>query len=218
MSNNPESYNCSADCLHIDIGCPVFIQCQGLSERIKTQLVGLYPGQYLIVSTPALGGLPEGISELIVRYVYRGEVLGFKSRVIERIERPFELIFLSYPKAVERLNLRKSSRIPCNLPATALFGKGELAGILIDLSSGGCRFVSRLEGKPQQGDLMPGSLASITFALPGTEGKMTAKCTIRNANISKEKIELGLQFSDITGHQKEQIDLYVNHISLFAAD
>jgi c-di-GMP-binding flagellar brake protein YcgR len=217
MNQKPESYDCSKDCLRIDLGCPLFLQCLGLNERVKSELVGLYPGLYLIVSTPGgkgSGGIPEETKDVIVRYIFRGEVMGFKSSIIERIERPFRLIFLSYPKAVESLNLRRSSRVPCNLPARIAFEGKELDGILTDISTGGCRFTSRAGAGKDQAGLALGAQVSLAFYLPGSEGKTIIGCLVKSTNASNERIELGLQFQVDETMKTKEIERYVKEVSL----
>lgn len=218
MNQRPESYDCSADCLRIDLGCPLFIQCQGVTDRVKSELVGLYPGLYLIVSTPGAkgpGDIPEETKDVIVRYIYRGEVMGFKSSIIERIQKPFRLMFLSYPKAVERLNLRKSQRVSCNLPARITASGNDLDGILIDMSNGGCRFTTRAGSGVNQADLMPGAQLSLNVSLPGAEGRTSIGCSVKNANISSGRIELGLQFNQEETEQLKEVERYVKEVTLF---
>ena len=126
MAQKIESYSCSSDCLHIEMGCPLFMQFPDNPDRVKSHFVGMSAGAYLIVSDPGTGdaaAAAAGASQVVIRYIYRGEVLGFKSSIIAQIEKPFRLLFLSYPTAVERLNLRNETRVGCNLPCSLNLGE-----------------------------------------------------------------------------------------------
>ena len=154
--------------------------------------------------------------EVIVRYLHSGEVLGFRSRVLEQIERPFRLTFLSYPTTVERLNLRKSERVSCTLPATLNIGDKVLSGIVTDLSSGGCRATtSRVDQSLDQGALTPGSPVQMVIALPGMEGTTSINCLVRNANLARERAELGLEFQEMGPSQKRDLINHIVQVSVF---
>ncbi len=208
-----------SDLLYIDIGCPLFIQCQNLPDRLKSKLIGLVPGAYIIVSTPGSPGsrplLPPGTENIIVRYIFRGEVLGFKSSVLAAIEKPFRLTFLSYPYKVERMNLRKEKRINCNLPSVLTSKGKEIKGIISDLSSGGCRFTAKLTSPGAGTGLTVDSTANLSFYLPASEGAFEIEGMIRNSDLSAVRAELGVQFIKIAETQKDQIEAYIHRISEF---
>lgn len=221
MSPGSESFDCTLDCLHIDLGCPVFLQCEGISDRLKAELVGLHPGRYLIITTPSIQGqrkIPEGIREVVVRYLHRGEVLGFKAKVIDQLEKPFRLTFLTYPTTVERFNLRKSVRVSCNLPASVELAEGVYQGIITDLSLGGCRLMLRAENKMDTGLFVPEAQLDLVFQMPGREKRDRIKCAIRNANLSQDKVEGGLEFLELEDALKQAIKNYIDQVSLFRTD
>jgi hypothetical protein len=207
-----------SDFLFIDIGCQLFIQCPGIPDRIKSYLVGLVRGGYLIVSTPETSGAPalrRGIGRIITRYIFRGEVLGFQSSVIATIEKPFRLTFLSYPDSVERMNLRKGKRIDCNLPSRLTFESKDITGIISDLSGGGCKFTARLNLHRAKINFAVDSPVNVAFSLPGSQAEFHIGGTIRNCGLSADRAELGIQFVKISREYREKIDAYVQQVSDF---
>jgi c-di-GMP-binding flagellar brake protein YcgR len=219
MTQQPEVYSCTTDCLHIELGCSVFIQCQGSSERLKFDLIGLAPGRYLIV---APSGATDPVSllkdnqEVVVRYLHRGEVLGFRTTVLKQLDNPYPLIFLAYPKTVERFNLRKDARITCNLPVAATVKDQKLSGVITDISLGGCRVVLRSVENLDSGLFLPEASLLLDFTVPGGDGPIHLKCLIRNAHLAKEKIEVGVEFSETEDPVKHTIERYINQVGLVA--
>ncbi|PJB38238.1 MAG: hypothetical protein CO107_02715 [Deltaproteobacteria bacterium CG_4_9_14_3_um_filter_51_14] len=76
MAQKIESYSCSSYCLHIEMGCPLFMQFPDNPDRVKSHFVGMSAGAYLIVSDPGTGdaaAAAAGASQVVIRYIYRGE-------------------------------------------------------------------------------------------------------------------------------------------------
>lgn len=129
--------------LNIDLGCPLFIQSRFIEERIPTALIGIIPKTGLIIKTPPLINIDEVMpvgNEIVLRYVFLGEIFGFKSKILNSISNPFKLTFITYPENVERLCLRKDRRISCNFPATLHMSELHLKGTVVDISSLGALF------------------------------------------------------------------------------
>ncbi|HOV86686.1 MAG TPA: flagellar brake domain-containing protein [Syntrophobacteraceae bacterium] len=185
--------------MNIELGTRVFMEGTG-GVQVKTSLVGMDPDRYLIVKPPKGAGAVQPFClgvDIICRYFHSGYVYGFRSRILHRTFTPFALLFLSYPKAVETVNLRKEPRIDCFLASEAVIAGVKHPGVIADLSTGGCRFVvgqDRDLGLPQvkvedeliihtrfAGDAEP-------KALPGR---------VRNLRMEKEKVILGVEFENL---------------------
>ena len=196
----------------------MFLQRDEFRESLKTRLIGIVPGAYLIIATPESDGDSEiraGGTEIIIRYIFRGEVMGFRSSVIVAIENPFRLTFISYPDRIESMSLRKEKRVDCSLPSMLTVENSEINGIVSDLSVGGCRFTAKLEEPPARGEFALDSLSSIVFSLPGSEGFLRIDGKIRNSVLSPDRVDLGIQFVKINPESKAQIEGYVQQIYPF---
>ena len=95
----------------IPVDSRLLVDIDGVGEHLESRLVGILPGQTLIVETPAT---TQPIRDqfylnrkVVVRFVAAGEVRGFRSRIAHSISRPCELLFLSYPESFEQVTLRR---------------------------------------------------------------------------------------------------------------
>ncbi|MBI9086599.1 MAG: flagellar brake protein [Desulfobacterales bacterium] len=216
----PEQHNAAPQNspLSIDLECPLFIQCKGQKERFKSRLVGFVPDGYLIVATPGVPGIQNILAaheSVLVRYIHHGEVFGFKTSVIGTILSPFRLTFLACPPRVERINLRKAPRVDCHIPATLTTGDRSLTGMILDISSGGCRFSARAQGDGETPHIHIGAAVEISFPLLGQEGAAKVQGKIKNVHHDGDRLVLGIFFSDLDPEMSKRIADYVQEVSGF---
>jgi len=160
---------------HVRPGALVDLQFDSETPfRIKTKLIGFDEGKYLIVATSlnTIRDYADVIIEgkgCIVRTLIEGEAgqcIAFRSTVEQVPGRPKGLIFLSFPKQVESISLRKENRVTTQLPVTfvhrdeanpeGLFdAKTEVSGLIKDISSGGCRITAQWPESHNRIQLVP---------------------------------------------------------------
>lgn len=204
--------------LSIDLGCPLFIQCKGQKERFKSRLVGYVPNGYLIVATPGVPGIQNILApheNVLARYIHHGEVFGFKTTVLGTIFSPFKLTFLACPSMVERINLRKAARIDCHIPATLTTGGRSLTGMILDISTGGCRFVSQIHDDGEPLRMSIDAAVVIAFPLLGQEGTARVQGKAKNIHQDKNRMVSGIHFSDLDPEMSKRIADYVQEVSGF---
>jgi hypothetical protein len=120
-------------------------------DSFKSHLVGSKAGSYLIVEMPSVlegSTVKEQLvvgQQLIVRSIFEkttGECMGFHSKVEGVIRVPHPVLFISYPIEIETRELRNEKRLNTVLNAWMQVepNAARMAGQIIDLSSGGCRF------------------------------------------------------------------------------
>lgn len=211
---NPDEINTTD--LNIDLGCPLFIQSRLINERIPSSLIGLIPHSGLIIKTPPLSNIddvmPPG-NEIVIRYVFLGEVFGFKSRILNTINTPFKLTFVTYPDLVEKLCLRKDKRISCNFPATIYWGNMEIRGTVVDISSLGTLFTvkNNLEESINALEVDTEIILQIPMLEGGTSELFHGR--IRNNRQDLNGISLGIQFIHMSHELSEKITNYINEVS-----
>lgn len=218
MAPPTPTQTCPENCLHIDLGCPLFIEFKQIKERQKSSLVGMMPNHYLIVTQPQMVGIRSLLEQeprVLVRYVHMGEVFGFRAEVIGLIAVPFPLVFLSYPRAVERINLRYSTRVACHLPAVLTFADTPADGMILDISSGGCRFTGKAEVMDASRGLEVGAAVVLAFPLLGTEGTVQVAGVVRNVQADRQKTTLGVQFQKMPGEILDRINAYTRQVQEF---
>lgn len=138
----------------IRIGDALQMQSSAEAPRLTVKLIGYLKGRGLIVSVPESDGefvmLKEGQS-FIVRFFSGQNAYAFTSVVARQTSVPFPQVYLSYPREVRGLVIRKDSRIDVDLIASISLEdeSGVSAGKIVNLSTGGAalRAKGRLGGK-----------------------------------------------------------------------
>ncbi len=112
-----------------------------LFPRVTTEFRGFCKGSYLILDTPMHEGrsleLEVGM-KCVLRLMHQAQVYGFAAEVLGRTFLPFPLLFLSYPREVETISLRKGKLYAVMLDAVfCRQAAGEGQGLILNLSEGG---------------------------------------------------------------------------------
>lgn len=198
---------------NIELGCPLFIQANSLNQRIPTFLIGVIPQAGLIIKTPYLQNVENAIlpgEEIVLRYVFMGEVFGFKSKIMTSIGFPFRLTFIAYPAKIEKMSLRKKKRILCNIPASiAMNGYDELKGVMIDMSSNGFLFSARMFDEDTPPPLSLNCPVEIFMPLMGIEGRTKLEGIIRNIRRNDNGLQLGIALTNLSDDISVMLEKYV---------
>lgn len=203
--------------LRIELGNQLLIQIEPDEARLKATLVGLEPAEYLILRVPGLAQLQKRLqagSEIIGRYAHCGMVYGFKAGVLGYILQPFRLLFVSYPRVVENINLRRSPRIDCFLPGEVTIGETGYHGIITDLSLGGCKFLMK------QSDAcgLPASVQDEAIRLrmqligEASVDDFIGKIRSISVDAAKGKAFLGIQFTDTGTEAVGHLQKYIENV------
>jgi c-di-GMP-binding flagellar brake protein YcgR len=194
----------------------MFFQIGGIRERFSCTLIGVDDGRLLILKpppVPALFGRIQKGMPVTVRYISLGTAWGFHSKIAATTVRPMRLVFLPYPEHVEHLNLRKDSRVRCYIPAHLVRGPESLKGILMDISSGGVRFVSRLSKDQEEPSLAVEDLWEVRFPMLGVDGVQRFRARVSNATQDDGLLTAGLRFEQLDPAVGERIATYCRLVS-----
>jgi len=185
--------------LPIDVGAHLHVQVGQTSRRLDSVFIGSRDGRYLIISAPrGLGGRvpPEG-TPLIVRYLHQGNAYGFKAGVLEAVSSPERLWFLSHPRQVETFHLRSYPRVNCLLPARLILDDQVMDGSVVDISRTGARHrTARSAGMTALTDRIGRSVV-LEIQLPGVDGYTRLPGHLRNVDISRDEVSLGVDFGEL---------------------
>jgi len=153
----------------VDIPVGDVCQIQLYDEKMFSTFRGSKKPDYAIIDIPTAGGKPVYISPnaiLLVRFLAKGSVYGFKTGLIKTYSKPSPVCAIEYPASIKTVNLRKSRRITTLLPATIETENGSFAGAFIDLSEGGGLFSTLgMENKT----IKAGSECIVSVTLPSGE-------------------------------------------------
>ena len=200
--------------LALALGSELNMQIEGMEEKFKAILVGAEAPAYFMVRMQIPSKFRSQIdkgTKFIVRYLYHGNVYGFRTKSLGSIDRPYKITFLSYPENIESLNIREAQRVSCFIPATLEMKNREIKGLVTDISKCGTRF--KISTKSDlSGELKIGNQLKVSFPLIGLEGIQTFQGKIKSITSDPEQLVLGIQFFDVKPALKDLVDLYVNDV------
>jgi len=211
--------------MSIELGAQLQIEIEGVEFRFKSTLVGMESDEYLIIKTPVVprhapfGSIKHKLfpgTQIVARYLYKGTVFGFQSKLIEAISTPLRLLFVEYPKIIENYDLRSQERTDCFLPAKIEIRNKEEHGAILDISERGCRcLIKALEGKKLPSTQIDERI-TLTCQFPGIEGEQVVSGNVKNISKDKQEMILGIEFHEIAARLKTIIDQYLSNIKQFS--
>lgn len=172
-------------------------------------LVGMDSELYMVIKAPTPYNLIKQKmytgNELIIKYLFGGTVYAFQSKIIEAVSRPFKLVFIEYPKIIEKHELRSFKRAKCFFPTRIGFENKFCNGLVVDISRRGCKCqIQLISGEKYPGFRVDESI-SLACKFPGIKGDVAIKGTLRNLKRNKQEIILGISFSSKNTEAVQQI-------------
>ena len=196
----------------MQIGATLKIQIEGEKKRLTSELMGVEEDEYVVIKTPSLqymshvsNLLYEG-NTVIVRYLHKGTVFGFKSHIKYVITNPIKLLILEYPKKIEIQNLRKHRRVDCYLPASVRITGNTIEGTIIDISREGCQFTvekSKIESNLKIFQVE--NETSVSFKLPGVEKILTVTGKQKYIIEDSDSVKIGVLFGNMAIEVQERL-------------
>ena len=184
--------------LDAEMGTNLLVQIHGVDGHMKSQLVGGSPDQYVIVASPKRTGIAPKLFEgnqVLVRYIHDGAVCSFQSNIIDVVQSPFPLIFLSYPVIMERRTLREEQRNSCAVPVEAGYAGQTWPAEIKDFSRSGCCLVSNLAGRLGLNKIQPGNKIDIRIETEGETPDRTFSAKVCNLRREDQRLFLGLHYT-----------------------
>lgn len=128
----------------IRTGDPLHMQSSADAPRLQVKLIGYLKNRGLIVTVPGSDGefvmLKDGQS-FVVRFFSGQNAYAFTATVARQTSVPFPHLYLSYPREVRGLEIRKGSRIDVELIAAITSdgdgGAKSGSGKIVNISTGG---------------------------------------------------------------------------------
>lgn len=202
--------------LNMDLGSQLGVSLEGIAQPFKAILMGLDPQNFLILKIALPGEFKHQLkpgTRLNIRYLSLGAEYGFSNEVIDHIDSPFVLTFASYPEKVESLDARTRTRVCCFIPSTATMNEKNVKGTITDISTNGCRFVIKLPVNLQPRQVMLIDKIQLCFPIMGLQGLQFFEGKVRNTTIDKEKIAMGIEFSELRGELRQSIAEYITSVA-----
>ena len=203
--------------LHIAVGTRMYIQLGDAEseDKLSCELIGIKGEEFLIVSTAVYPGIITKLHEgrrVTIRYVYCGGVYGFHSSILAYYSKPSLMLILSYPKTIESLNLRTGQRAECRLPVKATIETVDFQGLVLDISTDGCRLAIQIGEQDNVPAVKPRQHIAVCMPLAGIAGTQTVNGTIMNVRQTFRVLELGVKFDETDACVKENIQCFAKSI------
>ena len=151
--------------MDIAVGDSIILEVSTFGDRFLGLVAGLEPDGRLMVFADMPGPVIERLETdtfALVRYAYDGKLLGFNTRVLNKVTSPGMLIELAAPKAVFDAEERSEPRCACSFPAFVVNGACAARGVLEDMSAS-CTRVRFLDGGDGELPDVTGSDVRLTF-------------------------------------------------------
>ncbi len=206
--------------LDIAPGTRVLLDFLWPGKKYWAEFIGMKRGRYLLLHPPVNAKTLDNYkrdTQATIRYVHKDyHVCGFTCWVQQLIVKPVPLLFLSFPKVVEVLNMRRHDRTSSVVPVTVYHNEKECRGFIVNISRGGCRIVVKNgDGKtlPEQGEEIFSS-----FRLLEAEQDVYAMGLVRSVEQNGDKVSLGVQFKDLAEDVAQAIERFVASLQEYLAE
>ena len=212
LANNPQTaensqlhlknYSIQRDIISFETGATVRLELDATVPEIMCTIAGVTFNQFIILSPPkSLALLEEARQkklEIALKYVHKGKLYWFRTRIIEEITFPTHLLFMEYPETIQYLEMRRAKRSTTFVPASLQCTSGTtLEGVLTDISRIGCQFASREEIATCRSDLDIDSDIEIITSIPGLEEKQRLRGKVKNIQKSQKAFQFGIYFDGL---------------------
>lgn len=192
------------------IGTELIIQFEGDAAQLRSSLVGLENGEFLIIKAPKAPGLqPLLMIDKPVKaiFLHNGTVFGFMSKILLSIMSPAPLFFIACPEKMQRHELRRNLRMDCSLPVVLRDKGKEHNGIIMDLSSAGCRVTIAVDPENAT-DFKVDDTVELTCEMLGIDREKPIRGIVRNLSQDGKRTHLGCQFDTADPGALEGIQIY----------
>lgn len=201
---------------HLQTGCPIFVELDEAKDKLFSRIVGYQDGKYVIISQPTTSNAVKPRlrigSTAVIKYVYDGSVIAFRSPVVDQIQDPDQLVFINFPKEVTRQNLRAQKRYQCNFPTKFKVAAEAVEARLEDISLGGscCSIdniaVSHMESPPKVGESV-----ELNLQVPGSSQWVTLEGTVSNTFGRNDRSHYGVSFQRLDKESEDIIKQLIFH-------
>ncbi|MGR3319952.1 MAG: flagellar brake domain-containing protein [Candidatus Anammoxibacter sp.] len=207
--------------LAVELGTDLQIEILGVLSRFRSELIGMIPDEYIIVRIPQIVDSEyekkcrNSRINVVVRYLYRGTVFGFKSKLKGIVTKPVRFMVIDYPQSIEEYNIRNNERISCIFPGKMKINSFLIHVNIMDISLSGCKVaiihpdahtvkqVASIEKEEKETLLM--------IHLPGEESEMAIDAVCKNVVKNPYKYNIGIQFVNMGKITGQKISKFIKN-------
>ncbi|OGP24303.1 MAG: hypothetical protein A2X99_06665 [Deltaproteobacteria bacterium GWB2_55_19] len=204
----------------IPLGGELMAEIADMNLKFKFSLVGMEKGNFLVAKAfeNDLGRSFRGDSirdkDIKLSFVHGNTVYGFTSEVINVVTQPEKMFFMKYPKRIDELNIRVSSRYGCTLQAMTMIGHEIASMTIVDVSVDGCQAIIDTHKGSRLFDIVQiDKLFDIQVQFPATGKRGSVLGIVRNVSKDVDRIIVGLSFKDLRGDLRQEIEGFIKSLS-----
>jgi c-di-GMP-binding flagellar brake protein YcgR len=207
--------------ISVEIGTPVKVELEDIEIPMQSSIVGLENDKYIIIKAPEpfkriKHKLYTG-NEMIVRYISGGTVYAFQTKVMETILKPIPLLFIEYPRIIQRHDLREQKRTNCHMPTRIIVGETENIGCIVDMAKFGCRCIVQASKNSKLIKYDLENQITMKSIFPGSKDIVCISGVIKNVKRTKAEYDLGILFTKETPVESQKIiSWFISTIEEFA--
>lgn len=180
-------------------------------DRLWGEIVGVKVGYFVSVWLPALREKDyktflTDYPEVTVRTTCDSCFLcGFMTSVTRVQVYPYPILFLSYPKNFEKINLRRFKRVECFQLVAIVNGNNEFNGVFRDISEDGGRIEFTFSKDVDASGFVENEKIGFRFDYEKCSCTICGTGTIKNMIKAGNKLSLGLKFDSFEGNCRSEL-------------
>ncbi len=194
--------------LTLELGLRVKIEIDGVDIPLESSFCG-FVENYIIITPPSPYHLVQHKlydgAEIVVRYFYQGTIYAFQTKIFAQTDKPVKLLFIYYPKLIQKSELRSEKRSCCYLPALIVVGERENNGTIVDIAKSGCHCLIRAKNNKRLIPFRIDDKVTITCKFPGVKTPLEIVGVVKNLRNSRYEINVGMQFHENTPEMTQKI-------------
>ncbi|MBC8316850.1 MAG: flagellar brake protein [Desulfobulbaceae bacterium] len=207
--------------LALEIGLNLKVELEGVDLPLESSFVG-FINEFIIITPPAPYGqirhkLFDG-AEMLIRYFYNGTIFAFQTKLFAHVEKPINLLFIEYPKLIQKSELRSEKRATCYVETTFVSGEKENKGAILDITRTGCQCRIRRRDNKFLIPFKVNDLVLLKAKFPGVKTPMEIHGVVKNIRSSNIETNFGMMFHENTTEVTQKvITWYISTIENFAS-
>ncbi len=205
----------------LNIGAQLEIESRKLGISLKSMMVGVLHGKYLIVTTPSPVHMVQKalLSEdkIVIKYIHNGKLFMFKTILLKAIVDPHSLLFLSYPSIIHHHDFRSARRAALFIPCTfQIPGSLVCPGVLLDISSEGSLLQVSTKNNQLLSNVVLDEHVRLRCLLPGFAEEQDITGQVKNIRKDHMETKIGIKFTQLPKNVREKIEHYLSSVEKFA--
>jgi hypothetical protein len=205
--------------LALELGIRLKVELEGVDIPLESSFCG-FVDNYIIITPPSpyhqiQHKLFSG-ADIFVRYFYHGTIYTFQTKIFSLITQPVRLMFIHYPKLIQKSELRSEKRSFCYLPSVIKAANKENDGTIVDITKSGCNFIVRAKNNKMLINFKMGDQINLHCKFPGVKQTLELTGAVRNLRSSRYEANVGLQFEEnLPDVTQKIITWYISTIEKF---